>query len=207
MSEQQEGAHMLTTPWVFWEMANTGRDYSAAVRRLGDSFDTVERFWDYWNSILKPSEVFSDGVKKVLVDGREIKALAIFRENIEPKWEDPLNSNGCELTIAKSISLEATDVHWESIVLALIGEILDSDQNICGARCVFRQKGKGSFKFEIWLRDMNEEKALQIRSRLIEALSVSNAVCKPAFQLQEQEFVVDRRGKEDSQTPKSTKKY
>jgi hypothetical protein len=153
------------------------------------------------------SEVFSDGMRKVLVDNREIKALAIFRRGINPAWEDPSNTNGCELTLAKSISLEATDAHWESIVFALIGEILDSDQVICGARCVFRNKGKGSFKFEIWLRDMNEERAYQIRSRLAEALSVSNALCKPAFQLLEAEFVIDKRGKEDAQTPKSTKKY
>mmetsp|Transcript_40182 Transcript_40182/g.29641 ORF Transcript_40182/g.29641 Transcript_40182/m.29641 type:complete len:207 (+) Transcript_40182:78-698(+) len=206
MSEQNAESHPLATSWVFWEMG-TEKDYAAAVRQLGDPFSSVESFWNYWSSTLKPSDVFSDGVKKVLVDGREIKALALFREGIKPAWEDPLNMNGSDVVCAKSLSLEAADLHWEAIVFALIGEVLDNEQYICGARCVFRQKGKGQFKFEMWVKDMNEERAFQLRARLADILAVSNLSCKPAFQLVEADFIHDKRGKDESHTPKGGKKY
>lgn len=141
----------------------------------------------------------------MLVDGREIKAMGIFRKGIMPAWEDPANAAGCELAAVKPLSVDAVDAHWESIVFALIGEMMDSDDHICGARVAVRTKGKSAYKFEIWLRDMNEEKANAVRTRLAEALSVSNERAKSAYHMQENDFVIDKRGKEDSQT--KGKKY
>ena len=141
------------------------------------------------------SEVFGDGTKKVLVDGREIKALGIFKKDIHPAWEDRANINGSELDASKPLSMEALDTHWESIVLGLIGEMIDVDDTICGARVAVRNKMRSGFKFEIWLRDKNEKKADEIRTKLVAMLGETQGSLKVNFRFGESEFILDKRGK------------
>lgn len=137
--------------------------------------------------------MFGDGTKKVLVDGREIKALGIFKKDIAPEWEDPANSVGAELDASKPLSMDALDTHWESIVFALIGEVVDVDDSICGARVAVRQKQRSGFKFEIWLRDKNETRANQIRTKLVDVLNEVQERLKPNFRMSESDFIFERR--------------
>ncbi len=142
------------------------------------------------------SEVFGDGTKKVLVDGREMKALGIFKKGIQPQWEDPANENGCQLDALKPLNNEAIDLNWENLVFGLIGETIDEDENICGARLVFSQKkGKIGYKLEVWLRRKDEDAAIRIRAKLSDILSEGSEKLKSTLRFNSEDFTIEKRKK------------
>lgn len=55
------------------------------------------------------SEIFGDGQSKVLVEGRIIKALGMFKKGIEPTWEDPANKASSELVAVEKFNSEVLD--------------------------------------------------------------------------------------------------
>ena len=123
------------------------------------------------------SEVFSSGSNRRELEGRTLNAFSMFKAGIRPEWEDPANSLGSELNCRKTMIVQEVDHHWENMVLACIGEIVDENDEICGCRVVDKTKrgGGGStrqiFRLELWLRSRNEEVADRIKNRLIEALT------------------------------------
>ena len=123
------------------------------------------------------------------MDGREIKALVLFKKNITPEWEDKANAEGCQLDAHKFLSAEALNIHWENLIFGLIGETIDENDNICGCRLVNQnKKGKANCKFEIWLRRKDQETANRIKANVIEALAEGNDRVKPTFKLLEADF-------------------
>lgn len=113
----------------------------------------------------------------------------MFKKNITPEWEDKANAEGCQLDAHKYLSAEALDIHWENLVLGLIGETIDENDNICGFRMVNQnKKGKANCKFEIWLRRKDQETATKLRSNIIDALADGNAKVKPTFKIMEEDF-------------------
>ena len=125
----------------------------------------------------------------MFVDGREIKALGLFKKNITPEWEDKANAEGCQLDAHKCLSADALNIHWENLILGLIGETVDENDNICGFRLVNQnKKGKANCKFEIWLRRKDTETANKIKSNVIEALAEGNSRVKASFKIVEEDF-------------------
>ena len=59
-------------------------------------FATVEDFWNAWNHIPKPSQIFYDGKVKKKFTNRTVESFSLFKKNIKPEWEDPANRTGAE---------------------------------------------------------------------------------------------------------------
>ncbi|CAM9286891.1 unnamed protein product, partial [Ectocarpus fasciculatus] len=178
--------HKLQNTWVFWEhkQCQTNADWNNAMREVCE-FGTVEDFWKYFSYVPRPSEIFNDGSNsgKKEVNGKTIEAFSIFKKGIRPEWEDPVNRTGSELVCRKTMHLDLVDVYWENLVLAMIGEAMDEDDDICGGRIVDKSK-KGSsrtmFKIEIWMRTASAETGERIRLKLLDALT-DNEASKPGF--------------------------
>lgn len=120
----------------------------------------------------------------------------MFKGNIAPAWEDRANENGSQLDAMKPFSMEGADIHWQTLVFGIIGELIDNgEDHICGARAVIVKKGKTSIRFEIWLRDKSDEKANKIKAKLGELMAEPNETLKPIYQLKSEDFVIDKRGK------------
>jgi hypothetical protein len=135
------------------------------------------------------SEIFGDGGRRVLVDGKEIKAIGIFKKGITPEWEDPQNHHGAEFSAVKTLSAEALDAHWENVVMAFIGEALEEDDNICGCRLVHQgKKMKNGYKVEIWFKRKDEEIANKLKMKLAEVLADGNEKLKPHFRIVSTDF-------------------
>jgi hypothetical protein len=81
------------------------------------------------------------------------------------------------------MNLDLVDVYWENLVLAMIGEAMDEDDDICGGRIVDKSK-KGAartlFKIELWMRSNSPEVGDRIRAKLLDALT-DNEASKPGF--------------------------
>lgn len=141
------------------------------------------------------SEVFGDGTKKVTVGGVEIKTLGIFKKGISPIWEDKANVDGFQLEATRTYNTECMDVQWENLVLGLIGEAVDDEDQICGARLVNQVK-KGSkahcYKIEVWLKKKDEEVANKVKARLGEVLCDVDK-SRPHLRMPADEFVLERR--------------
>merc|ERR1712007_397861 len=111
-------------------------------------FRTAQDFWSIWNGIPQPSELL-DG-KRLMREqasgtASPIDAIMIFREGIQPEWEDVANAQGGHF----QISLKPTagggqiDEYWNNLVLGMVGESLEASHTITGVRLVDKLSNKG----------------------------------------------------------------
>lgn len=150
--------HRLHSSWSIWEHARSNAsDTDASYRdgkRLVCSMSTVEQMWAALKYVPSPSDFFSDGNQRHDFINRSIEALSIFRDGIEPMWEDPANASGGEWNLRTSMHLNILDVMWEETILALLGEtMIDAHGELCGCRVVDKSKKTGrSYRLELWFR-------------------------------------------------------
>jgi hypothetical protein len=137
--------------------------------------------------------VFGDGQTKIVVDGRVIKAFAVFKKGIQPAWEDPANKNGSEFQCLKTFTPEVLDAFWENMVMGLIGETIDEGDEICGARIVNQtRKLKPTFKIELWLKTADDHLCSKIKTKLVDVLT--DGECnKPNGKIKAPEFELVKR--------------
>jgi translation initiation factor 4E len=184
-----------------WEhKANTGskdpEKWKENMKQLCE-FNTVEGFWQYFNHLPKPSEVFFDGEsrKKVtelvqqgeennsgLDDGEKmVEEYSLFKKGIEPEWGDAQNVNGGEWFCRQFFEAEVLDLFWTNLVMACIGETIedaiDKDSKgtfqsyINGARVVDKSRNFPLYKIEIWLNTRDPIIREQIKDKLIDVLT------------------------------------
>ncbi|KAF9623843.1 hypothetical protein IFM89_005428 [Coptis chinensis] len=77
-----------------------------------------------------------------------------FKQQIRPKWEDPVCANGGKWTI--SFPRGKADTCWLYTLLAMIGEQFNYGDNICGAVVNVRAKQE---KLSLWTKDASNETA------------------------------------------------
>lgn len=129
------------------------------------TFGTVEDFWCLYNNILGPSR---------LAAGSD---LHLFREGIEPKWEDPSCAAGGKWTfmLSKSAGGAALDAHWLHVVLSCIGEQFEDGDEICGV--VANIRVRDTFKISLWTRTAaNEAVQVALGRRLKEIFQLGDSV-------------------------------
>jgi translation initiation factor 4E len=159
-----------TTPlhnrWTLWydnpRLAPPGTDWHDQLKNLG-TFQTAEEFWSIFNNV-KPSGELSVNSN-----------YHLFKEGVEPMWEDPANKEGGKfvLTIPKKDSKGGKcDEWWLFTVLALIGETMDaSGEEICG--CVVSIR-KGFDRIALWLKSCDRKACTEVGARWKKCLEVSN---------------------------------
>eukprot|EP01041_Mallomonas_annulata_P006709 gene6709-13597_t len=163
-------SHQLKTSWTVWHHSKLVKDqhWGSSMNKVCD-FSTLEEFWIKSAQCFNPSAYFA-AAHAFEVDG--INAISVFKEGIRPEWEDPANLFGAELVCRTSLDPGLLDLYWEIIVLALIGESIDSNDSVCGCRLVDKtNKGNIMFKIEIWLRTQDLDAADNIKKRILKSLS------------------------------------
>lgn len=160
----------LSNTWVLYDHERSDKDtYENCTRKIG-SFSTVEGFWSIFNNYPLVSEIFNDGISKPVLGQREISALSLFKENIKPIWEDPMNSTGGEFVkrrFNKKNPMEEAMIDWENLVLSCIGENLDD--SITGVRIIdssvpniYKKKSfKTLYRIEIWFSDLSKKDSIE----------------------------------------------
>jgi translation initiation factor 4E len=116
--------HPLESSWTFWFDNPNGKQKQTTwgqTLRSVYTFKTIEDFWCLYNNVVPPSR---------LVTGAD---LHVFKEGIEPKWEDPQCATGGEwrAQVPKG-DKKSLDSFWLSTLLALIGEQFKDGDSICG---------------------------------------------------------------------------
>jgi hypothetical protein len=86
---------------------------------------------------------------------RSIESICLFKDGVEPSWEDLSNVKGGEWWTRKLVSNEVLDAWWTNTVMALVGCTLENGDDITGFRMVDKSKAgdnKTNVKIELWLR-------------------------------------------------------
>mmetsp|Transcript_10868 Transcript_10868/g.26921 ORF Transcript_10868/g.26921 Transcript_10868/m.26921 type:complete len:230 (-) Transcript_10868:64-753(-) len=143
--------HPLQNAWVLWfdnPVKRLGaRDWSSNLKKVA-TFDMVEDFWGVLNNVRPPSR---------LNPGSNYH---IFKSGIEPMWEHVANQAGGKWTysIPKKDGKKVIDDMWLYSALALIGENLDSGEELCGAVISLRKAGD---RVAVWTRNADQEAAVK----------------------------------------------
>jgi len=128
--------HPLQHSWVLWydkpEKKSNQSTWSDQLKKIY-TFSTVEDFWSLWNNIKSANELTS-GCN-----------YHIFKDGIQPMWEDDTNKRGGKWVIITKAGQRNTKLNqmWLGAVLAVIGCAYDDDDEICGVVvCVRKQFDK-----------------------------------------------------------------
>ncbi|PWN22671.1 eukaryotic translation initiation factor 4E [Microstroma glucosiphilum] len=117
--------HPLYNVWTLW-FDNPSHKNASAAKGSKDSwgedlnkvvtFDSVEEFWGLYNNIIPPSEL------------PQKANYYLFKEGIQPAWEDPANANGGKWSIQlpRDKSRKDIDKLWLYTMLSAIGETLET---------------------------------------------------------------------------------
>eukprot|EP01127_Copromyxa_protea_P004142 TRINITY_DN1399_c0_g1_i2.p1 TRINITY_DN1399_c0_g1~~TRINITY_DN1399_c0_g1_i2.p1 ORF type:complete len:131 (+),score=22.91 TRINITY_DN1399_c0_g1_i2:353-745(+) len=99
----------------------------------------------------------------------------LFKQGIEPKWEDVANLNGGKWVFnLKRGQREALSDHWLHTVLAIIGSYFDDSEEITG--CVVSVR-KGGDRISVWTRDAtNEAACVRIGQQFKDALGLAISI-------------------------------
>jgi len=151
--------HPLQNSWAIW-YDNPGKRSNQAswgdhLKRI-TVVSFVEDFWRVFNN-LKPASALAQGSN-----------YHIFKEFIEPKWEDSANSKGGKwtLSIPPKSRGSSLDQLWLWTVLACIGETFASPDDVCGIVVSVRKAGD---RVQIWTRDATNEQACRDIGRSLKA--------------------------------------
>uniref|UniRef100_A0A6B2LI50 EIF-4F 25 kDa subunit n=1 Tax=Arcella intermedia TaxID=1963864 RepID=A0A6B2LI50_9EUKA len=153
--------HPLQSRWCWWYDNYNGK---TDIKNFGDSmikiftFDTVEDFWCLWNNIKGANE---------LVPGSNYH---VFKEGIQPKWEDDANRVGGRWIIQLKTSQRNTDLNdiWMHGLLACIGNCFEDEEEVLGLVVNVR---KNNDKICLWTRNARDkERTTRIGQQLKDSI-------------------------------------
>lgn len=135
-------------------------DYEAGLNVIGE-FDTVQSFCRYFNWLKPPSKLERNS------------NYHLFKSGIKPMWEDEANANGGKWVLTMKSNPELLDRCWTWLTMALVGEEIEEDDEICGAVVSLRSKVD---RIQLWIRAKDDvEKVNSIGKKLVSTLGVSEA--------------------------------
>jgi translation initiation factor 4E len=92
----------------------------------------------------------------------------LFKKDIKPMWEDPANMRGGKWILSvKGGDKSVLDQYWENLVLALVGETLDTNDDITGAVVSRRKAGD---RCAIWTKNRDDEASIMTIGKRIRSL-------------------------------------
>ena len=150
--------------YSFWFLISQGtlknNQYESKNKKIAE-FDTIEDFWKIYQHIKKPDNC-QEGIE-----------LKMFKDNIEPRWDDDSNKNGGKLILL--CNKEYTSIIWEEIILNIIGNIFPKNivDNINGI--VFISKSKYN-TIQIWFKQYNENYCKDLEQCLRNIIQIPNEV-------------------------------
>jgi translation initiation factor 4E len=97
---------------------NSNINYDANLRLVG-TFNTVEKFWNYYAHMTRPHDLIGHA------------DIHMFKDGIKPLWEDDANKNGGKWIVRLKKGL--ANRCWENLILAILGEQFMVGEEICGA--------------------------------------------------------------------------
>lgn len=86
----------------------------------------------------------------------------LFKGRIRPMWEDPANAKGGKWVILFRSCPGLIDIAWANLTMALVGEMLDDQDMVCGIVASSRPKVD---RVQIWTRGRDDVEKLNALGR------------------------------------------
>merc|ERR1719408_430282 len=163
----------LRDNWALWEQVSGGGYAPEHVCK----FNTVQDFWGIWNGIPQPSELLES--KRIMRERRSgsavaIDAIMIFKDGIKPEWEDEKNACGghFQIQLKPQVGGGQIDEHWNNLVIAMIGGVLEPADMITGIRLVDKLSGPkvaNAIRIELWFTKYNDTSAVNTLKKNFES--------------------------------------
>ena len=163
----------LKHTWVVYDhMKSDSETYDSSTRKISE-FDNVTKFWQIFNNYPLPSKIFNNGALRPLLNLKEITSISVFKKGILPKWEDPMNKKGAEMSkrkFNKKKPLDEIDTNWIDLLMHCIGSNIDS--SVTGVRVVDsssmkKNENSETFEFkllyrvEVWFDDISKKSIIE----------------------------------------------
>lgn len=163
-AETAKQPHKLERKWAFWfdnqSKPKQGAAWGTSLRKAY-TFDTVEEFWCLYDQIFKPSKLVANA------------DFHLFKAGIEPKWEDPECANGGKWTVVTNRKADLDEM-WLETLMALIGEVFDEAEEICGVVASVR---KSQDRISLWTKNAaNEAVQMSIGRKWKEILGAADKI-------------------------------
>ncbi len=85
-------------------------------------------------------------------------------------WEDPANAQGGKWVVLFRSAAPLLDASWANLTMALVGEILDPDDEVCGIVASTRPRID---RIQLWTRGRDDVDRINgIGKRILEAISL-----------------------------------
>ncbi|WVQ81329.1 hypothetical protein IAT38_003452 [Cryptococcus sp. DSM 104549] len=131
--------------------------YENTLANVG-KFSTVEGFARHLNNVRLPSLLAKNS------------NYHLFKNGIRPMWEDPANANGGKWVVLFRSSPSTLDVAWANLSMALVGEVLDPEDMVCGIVASCRPKVD---RVQVWTRGREDVDGLnKLGKRIVEAMGL-----------------------------------
>lgn len=161
--------HPLMNKWTLWftkPPSGKGENWNDLLKEVV-TFDSVEEFWGIYNNITKTSEL-------------SLKSdYHLFKAGVRPEWEDEQNKHGGKWAYQfKEKRGVPIDELWLHVMLAAIGETLESDEahEVMGVVVNVR---KGFYRIGVWTKTCGKDKSrvnalMEIGKRFKEVLRLKS---------------------------------
>eukprot|EP00474_Spongospora_subterranea_P008598 CRZ09056.1 hypothetical protein [Spongospora subterranea] len=149
--------HLLMSKWTLWFDSPSGSKTQAAqwtsnIKEVF-TFETVEDFWRLFNNVKVPSQIQVNS------------NYHLFRQGIQPAWEDPANAKGGRWKVEIKTPAEFDNL-WRLMTAAIVGENFDHSEHVCG---VVANPRKSFQRIGVWLKDAHDEEAIMSIGRALKA--------------------------------------
>ncbi|ODN97342.1 translation initiation factor 4E [Cryptococcus wingfieldii CBS 7118] len=132
-------------------------DYEMTLLTVG-KFETIEGFARHFNNIRLPSQLSPSS------------NYHMFKNGIRPMWEDPANANGGKWVVLFRSSPGTMDFAWANLTMALVGEMLDPEDQVCGIVASARPKID---RIQLWTRGRTDQEGLnKLGKRIVEVMAL-----------------------------------
>lgn len=151
----------LNNKWSLYIHTKSDKEtYDTSTIKICE-FGDITKYWEIMNNFPMPSKLFNNGINRPVMNcvhgKKEITSISVFKENILPKWEDPVNKFGAEISkrkFKKKDILEEIDEDFIKIISASIG--LYFDPSVTGIRVVdssaLKRNEYGNIEFKVLYR-------------------------------------------------------
>lgn len=160
--EEEVGDGPLRTAWVLYaELAKpadqrTSGGYAKSKSRVM-RIESIKDFWSAFNNVAPPSLLVMNSMYQ------------LFREGVQPEWEDPTNANGHSFEFGVDVKLG--DKLWIEFAIGAIGENLPFADEVVGVFIKLREKGP---RVGFWLSTRSTDRTHQILRELADTVPQAN---------------------------------
>lgn len=166
MSESFEGEELrLYTDFTLWMMnlnnqsvKKTDENYSKKLEKILN-FSTGEEFLEFYLRMKKPKD---------MIENCEV---FVFKKNVKPLWEDPMNNGGGRFFL--HIKKTYADKIWQNLLFSFLG---GEDKEVEFVNGLIMRVLKMEVVFFVWARKLDDEEVEELKNWIKNIVGLSKKI-------------------------------